>query len=353
MYKCINNIIVTAIFLLLLSCNKNTGQNVSFDLDSFVSNKVFTFEMGEKYIVDEQFVGVPSSIKIFKPGVFIVKENKVMHHINMIDMNRGISKQYITRGKGPGELIDVRDIEITGNNLLVSSISESKVIKLAYDTINSDFEITDILDFSGNGFMRAIPLHGGTQFLTQCAPISNNRVEIIDLDKNVLFSSDKFPSVNSSNNFTPNNAFFQSDITVSPDNKNIAVVSKSVDAIDLYDNNLKFKKEIVGPLGIETTFSVINTPAGNRFRQDPMYFVYETARSVDDIFFVSYNGIELNKDTDLTRYARNIFSFDWDGNPLVNYSFDFPVISFDVDWKNKKMFCLTHNPEPVILMFNL
>lgn len=68
---------------------------------------------------------------------------------------------------------------------------------------------------------------------------------------------------------------------------------------------------------------------------------------------IGYIGIRVESEEDFARQTNTVLSFGWDGKPLKAYEFESDIVSFDMDWKNNRMYCLANRPEPEILVYDL
>ena len=341
------------LLVFLVSCNRSAKDKLSFDLNSF-TEQALHYSDGQKYTTDDLFIGTATEIKVHPEGFIVIHDVKTEDQIQIIDLQNGSTELFIKRGQGPLELVSVRDVAIYNDDVWVSGMHEGRVIRLSFNRDLRKFEASEAFNLSKSNFFRALPL-ADNRFLILSKATSGKRMEIVDNQGGILREAGSFPEVPIQENFRLNNAFLQSEVAVAPNREHVAVVCKSIDYIDIYTTETwELKKRLRGPLGAEVEFAEIETPEGHKlFGQKPRFFIYDTAASNNDMFFVSYLGIEAKQGKDFEKYPQQIFSFDWNGQPLKCYHFDFPVHCFDVDWNNKKLYCITENPESEIVIFNI
>ena len=341
------------LLVFLVSCNRNANGKLSFGLDSF-TEQMLHYSEAQKYTTDDLFIGKATGIKVHPDGFIVIKDTKSEDQIQIIDLQNGSTELFIKRGQGPLELLSVRDVAIYNDDVWVSGMHEGRVIRLSFNRDLRKFEVSEAFNLSKSNFFRAFPL-ADNRFLILSDPTSGKRMEIIDNQGGILREAGSFPEIPIRGNFRLNNAFLQSAVTVAPNNEHVAVICYSIDYIDIYTTETwELKKRLRGPLGAEVEFAERETPEGHKlFGQKPLFFMYRTAASHNEMFFVSYNGIEAKSEKDFARRPQRIFSFDWNGQPLKCYHFDFPVHCFDVDWNNKKLYCITENPESEIVIFDI
>lgn len=335
------------------ACNVDTKDGLSFDLDSF-EQRTLSRDEAELLMPDSLLLGRPTDIDMHPEGFLVIKDVATEHPVAIIDMENMSVQQMLTKGRGPNEVLSARDLCIYGEDIWVSSFMEGKVVRLTLEPNTRKFHVAEEFTLSEK-FMRALPLTE-TEFLIMSDATSGKRMEMVTHDGKILRAVGSFPEIPTSGGFEINNAFVQSTITISPDRKHTALVCLSVDYIDIYDRDMKLAKRLRGPLGVECEFVAKEVPGGTRFFQEPTFNIYESSTSDDNAFYVGYKGVEIKTPADFEIDTYRILSFDWSGKPLTCYTLDTPVLCFDVDAENRKMYVVTKNPEtlePEILIYNL
>lgn len=125
------------------------------------------------------------------------------------------------------------------------------------------------------------------------------------------------------------------------------------DLIDIYDENGVLLKELHGPDHFFTQFKEFKD--GERIGSNAIPETYRDAFyspiNVGEEFFVLYNGKYIKK-PGYTLLPKDIFTFDWDGNPKRHFILDQGVSRITVDQKNKKIYGISNDPEYHIIEFN-
>jgi hypothetical protein len=88
----------------------------------------------------------------------------------------------------------------------------------------------------------------------------------------------------------------------------------------------------------------------------PKFRGYNSIAASENGFWLGYVGYEHQKgikprNSDFL--AKKIFNFSWDGNPKGQYDFEIPFNSFAIDHEGGKIYCLSFNPEPQVIMYNI
>jgi hypothetical protein len=341
-----------AIFLpfIFSSCHQ-TDKGLSFDGDSF-REVILNFSDAKKYTNDSLFLGNPLELKFHPEGFIVIHEFQLQKQVTVVDMKTGGVQQIVSRGRGPNEMLSARNIAVHNGDIWVTGQMDGKCVKLSLDKESRMFEIAGIVDLFDSQFTQAYPFADST-FLIMSNPISGLRMETVDREGYILREVGSFPEVPNNPGLVPTNAFFQSSVGISPDNRHVVVACKSIDYIDIYDGDVELVKRLHGPAGVRPVFEEVKLGGAVHFAQTPMFHAWRYISAQKDRFFVSYVGVEDTPGENKQSFADRIYSFDWRGNPLDCYRFDTPLVGYDVDWKGKKLYCVAHNPEPEILIFDL
>lgn len=343
----------SAVLLGLLSaaCNRNNQDTAAtFTLDSFEQIAV-PDNAGTPYRSDSLFLGSPRTIRFHPDGYLVLLDRTETGQVTVIDLETGDVQYLIKRGRGPEEVISVRDLVIRNKEIWISGMMDQKILKLVPEKARREFS-PQAACTAGEQFLRAVPFAEG-RLLTLASVSSGDRFHLLDGEGAVRDTIGSFPAVDQPG-ITPDNAVCQSDITVSPDNRHVAAACQSLEYIDIYDGEMNLQKRLQGPQGFEPSLRSRETEMGVRIHyQDPLCLVYSDIVSDNRQFMVGYIGVRVKSESDLGETIGTVLSFDWKGNPLKAYTFESDILSFDMDWKNNVMYCLANRPEPQIILYDL
>jgi hypothetical protein len=93
-------------------------------------------------------------------------------------------------------------------------------------------------------------------------------------------------------------------------------------------------------------------------RIEPEYSTYGNVIANENEFWVDYNGYKIEKGKKPSvqeQYSKQIFCFDWNGKPLRKIEFNYPILTFDVDWQGKMLYTMIwkkENPEIIVYSLN-
>ena len=214
------------------------------------------------------------------------------------------------------------------------------------------FYISDNLSLNDPTTLVGFALNDSTM-IGLCFP-DTNRLTIYDRNKNVN-KIGEFPLIYSSNQVEPNNNVFISFMAGGPNNKVVLACDKT-DILEIYDINKGLEKRLHGPRGIKIEAEAVDIGMGKIFKTTPPFRAFYNVVANEHEFCVGYVGyetIEGVKRSIEDAIPKRIFCFSWDGEPKREYVFDIPILSFDFDWENKKIYALTITPEAKIIVFDV
>jgi hypothetical protein len=76
-------------------------------------------------------------------------------------------------------------------------------------------------------------------------------------------------------------------------------------------------------------------------------WAYLCLKSTNDRIYALYSGKEKQHPSNYSN-AHILYSFDWNGNPLIKYVLDCDISSFDVDAEDKVVFAIQEENKSII-----
>ncbi|RZS94779.1 TolB-like protein [Cecembia calidifontis] len=146
----------------------------------------------------------------------------------------------------------------------------------------------------------------------------------------------------------------QGKIKSNPSKTRFVKAGTHVDFIDIIDIENEEVITVYGPIDELPEFRVsmnqgFQMPA---FDLSKLTLKYLDIYAGDKSFFALYSGKsfrEISEDSNLNR----LFEFDYDGKVLNHYQLDFPLIGFTVDEINRKIYGISTDMDPGIVLFDL
>lgn len=346
--KAICSLLIGVIFL--QSCKKvNSDLETDFEINSFP--KRYVLNNGNYLKNDSLLLGDSRWIRYHPDSFLIIQEMRNDKMLKIIDLKTGKVQEVLDKGRGPHEMVTAWGINIVDKDIWVYGGQLKKMIKLSYDE-ERKFYISDNISLDDPTSLVAHALNDSTIF-GLCYP-DKNRLTIYDRNRNVN-KIGGFPPIYSSNKVEPNNDIFSSFMAIGPDNKVVLACVKT-DILEIYDLNEGLEKRLQGPRGIKIEAEVVDVGMGKITTTKPPFRAFYNVVANEQEFCVGYIGYETIEGVKRSlddSYPKNIFCFSWDGKPKREYVFDIPIISFDFDWKNKKIYALTIDPEAKIIAYDI
>ena len=324
-----------AAFALALSCSDRENGELSYSLDSFAKGsleKVGDFDCESLGILN------PAVVKYHPSGNIILLERGVESQLKVINLSEKTVEGLLPRGRGPGEAVTPWDLSVdTDGTLWVSDMSTQKLVSFSMGDDGSFF-------FSGerklqSQFMRAMPF-GDEKSLIMSSSSSGNRMCLMDAAGIAVDTVGTFPYSDVLDKSVLRNSVFQSDISVAHDGE-VIVCCKSFNVIDVYEPDLSGCRRLVGPEPIDVGVVARETPMGVMYVQKPFVKVFDGVAAGRGEFMVGYVGAYTENSLETSTGAVKLLMFDIKGRPSVLFEPSGPFRSFDVDWKNKKVYILT------------
>ena len=338
---------------IIFACSSSKPDNVNFTEESF--SKKFFFSQGRIYKNDGLFLGLPIFLRFHPDSFLIVEEFGIPKLIKVVDLKNGEIQELLPQGKGPGEMIVAWGAEILGDSLYTYCGQLRKVIIFAPDS-NRKFNLRDEFKLEETQAENFYPLKPD---MFVC--LSN-----IGDDKRLTFLNNKGKIINKMGDYPPflnfeeikgDNEIFASRISSTPDGNKIVLACSKTDVLELYNTYKGLIKRIQGPLGIQMTVSRQDVGIGYMVRIEPRYDTYGNIVANENEFWVDYNGYKSEKGKqrpNTKQYSKQIYCFDWGGNPIRKIEFDYPIMTFDVDWEGEFLYTIVWRGEdPEIIVHSL
>ena len=232
MYPIYRAAVLLVISILCFSCRMTEdSETVVFRMEEFRTVEL-SYKEGEQVAIDGLEFGRPYTVRKHKDGFLFVREVKGDRQLKIIDLEEGTYTTSISKGRAWNELLSLRDISMTGEEVCLSSIMENKVLRLAYDVTERAFSPDTSMSIEGIQFMRIVPF--GDRYVTLSSGSSGTRMNILSETGSPVDTVGSFPTEGISGISNINNAVLQSDISVSPDLRHIVTAFRSIDYIDIY-----------------------------------------------------------------------------------------------------------------------
>ncbi len=340
--------------LLCFSCNtaKNKGEALSFPTVNDYQTLAFEIQN------DDHILGFPSDM-IFMDSALIIYSHKPHNCITVYDLKNNEVLETGRKGKGPGELLTPMGIirsNLNGKFFEIYDFSKKALFLFHTDSCRIHHEST-------------MPEEYRVKNLTtyQCA-FFNEQSHIT----NGLFDDHyQFQITDTLGNVKTQFG----DYNFNPDDKNGAM-NKSLayqGPFSLCGNKMAWacsSSMILQTYRLSNDYTV--TKVGSLLGSLPKYVPdnrgrgHSSALSADNIkgyldmattnerIYLLYSGKKYKKEDMSDAVKSNIIHvYDWQANPVEKIIIDKEIVNFAIDEAGRKIYGITHNPEPQIVYFQL
>ena len=281
-------------------------------------------------------------------GYILIADLAKGNMLQVVDVSsRKLYQTLISRGRANSELLGISEIRMDGEDIVVSSMMENKILRLALsDSLYVAASLTTERQFNN-----AVPYRDG--YLTVASGTSHNRMEVLDGTGMVVDTLGSFPDLGF-DAMAYNNALFLSKIAVSRDDGHIVLANMSVDIVDIYDGEGKLACRLLGPDHTLPEYERRDLGGAYMFLFNPDKISYTAAAATDTGFYLGRVGVVVKGKEDLLRAINSLYFFSWSGVPETRYVLDEELTTFAVDEKNGIIYGVTNSDgisEPELVSF--
>ncbi len=336
------------VIVFIHSCTSTEKSTVAFTDQSLPLDKL---DKSRSVNIEDTFLINPVSIEYHPKGYLIFLDSQSDYLVKILNINTGTVQKIVRKGRGPNECIHISKISVVNNDVWLHEPALRKMLRLKIDTLGF-FGITEELNMG----IQAGKFVALTNDLFVGTPFTRDRVAYFNRKGDLICKAGGFPkNINHSegDGILPN-VVFQTKITASPDGKYVALANLDVDVLEIYSDKGDIICLLSGPDGIETTVKPRNTGVGSTFPLDPLFFTYRDIKALPNEIWASYAGIEIKKgEMPDEIFPNKIYCFSWHGKPIRKIELDHRILSFVVDSKNMKLYCLVNTPSIKVIEYDI
>ena len=282
----------------------------------------------------------PSRIKFYNEKSVMIGEKRSRVILRLFDIETGICKDSITRGRGPGECLSAWDISVDddgkiiifdnlASKLLVFKPENDKFFSLV-DEIALIGYYTHIIPFKESGYL-ALPYQGGRFVKLSSQGIAEDTLG-------------SFPPIKGANNAI-NNISAQSLSSFSPEGDYLCSTFLSMNYIDIYSGGAdSLIKRIWGPERIIPSAKIVNVAGGYMYSIKPNKRVFSGLCTYDIGFIVGYERPSMKQQKKVG--FNELLFFDWNGNCYKMIHLPIDIKLFDIDWNHRRLLAITSEEDP-------
>lgn len=335
--------VATLIVLFLVSLYSDVHaivpKNRTFSLDDFQRIDVPAFEVLPVEILK------PGKIKCLGGNRVLTVEKYAQEMVVFRDFKTGKTHKFVSKGRGPRECLNIRDITTYGDSVYFSSIDDRKILVFHLDAKKG---IVYSHEYNYDPWcIRAIPLPSGGIL---CLPMIDGRFIRIIGGKTENLGS--FPPLKGAK-VALNNISVQSMIAATSDGVHLCSAYQTIDCIEIYSNDFKSMLRLEGPAKYVAKVKVSETPAGTSFSIEPTINTFNALSVSDKGFIVGYIGQLFKEGDEVPRNIGDLLYFDWEGNCLKRFHLPEEVVYLDIDWEEGRMIGVTGGDVPKLVSSKL
>ena len=331
--------------LFFSSCKKKTNQPGQFSFSDFKKEQGLT---GRPIQLTNLHLGTDLTIIPEKNLILIIDLGEDSAHVKAYDLRTfKFIKAFIKKGVGLNEQLDCNKLQYDNAAKYLYAVDRSKGKIFQYN-------IDDILDpkklvfpkadltLDNHGLFKPLLLPTGN-FVDYSVPVAKQPLSVFSFygpDGTPLFKRGKFPKIEQDYNPTEVKTAFEGQFFISKDGKHIVLSCFNADYIDIYDSVGNLQHRAHGPELFEPVVSTMAKFGGKMIVNDEgSHFAYASPKMTGDSLLVLYQG----KDVPAGPYhEKKLLLFNQKLQPKVLYNLTQPIFLFDIDWKTKTLYALTH-----------
>ncbi len=331
MYKIITTLII--ILFLFINC-KNKKTNLTEDKMSFSRfPQTDNLSFSKVYDYKEGIIGI---IQLIDSNLIILNvNNSAKYFINNYSLNRvKLSNGHIRRGKGPGEAIGIIKIGINKKKLWLQDVPLQKILTIDIKSLLSNKPTTDfITEYKIKNHYYMIGFKDTIHYFGIGNKNSSFKIQEVSLTSNKVTKEYGRISTSNNMNLSAYKSVYQSFIYVKPTGDKIVLPYRYLDAIDIFDINSNTELLTHGPEGYDVDY-ILDGKDMIRTEKTRLSFVNGTV--TNDYIYLAYSGLKWKEKN--SNFAKNIYVYDWNGNPVKKLNLDRLVGGFTVSDDNKTIY---------------
>lgn len=352
------------LFLLTITSCWNSFSNGIVEIDdidySFADKDFTNVKEIRSTLFNDSMVHNPARIALFDSVLFSVDTSQSDDYIvRIFSVNDGTYYgSLFRRGNGPKEVLSVDNITFSNNIFWAYDITSQKWIGNDFEDIfnkkvNDEKKVIDFKSLSYMGVNDPQWVENG--FVANNLLKYKERFTFYTPEGKIAYSVFN-PKFHFEESFaSPILAdIFSTHLTVTPDQKKVILAGRYLDVIEIYNTEGKLLKILKGPkdnfdFKFDKERSIQNSVL---IKSQESCRAYLKVRATQDRIYALYSGKE-KRDKEHYSYSKVLYVFSMEGEPIIKYSLDVPIIDFVVDETRHKIFAVAGSPEAELVSFDI
>lgn len=328
-----------------ICCKKKTNQPGQFSFNDFKKQQSLT---GSPQQLENLHLGTDLTVIPEKDLLLVIDVRNDSSYVNAYRLKTlKFIKAFVKKGVGPNEQLDCNKLQYdkAAKYLYAVDRSKGKIFQYAIDDIidpkKAVFPKSD-LTLDNKGLSKPLLLSNGN-FADYSIPKPNQSPFVFSFysaDGTPLFKRGHFPTLEENYSSSEIRTAFEGQFFSSKDGKHIVLSYFNGDYIDIYDSIGKLQHRVHGPEIFEPAVSTTSKYGGKMIiNNEGSHFAYASPKISGDSVLVLYQG----KGAPEGAYHEDkLLLFNQKLQPEVLYNLIQPIFLFDVDWRTKTLYALTH-----------
>ena len=191
-------LILLLITLMSLSCHQRDKKHNYFAASQ--QNNLVATQTNERLLFDtdaeilefeDMFLADPHTITYHKDDYLLLQDKLKSNLLLIIDLEQKKAYRKINQGRAENELIYLAGLILKDSDIYAYSLSESKLLKLAYDKTTRNFIFSNSITFPRQ-FMKCAPTDKG--YITLASGSSGERIFLWDNNMEVTDTLGSYPT---------------------------------------------------------------------------------------------------------------------------------------------------------------
>jgi hypothetical protein len=260
---------------------------------------------------------------------------------------------FIPFGNAPNEVLNVNNLQFQDSLVWISDrdrqqVNKYKLIQFLKEDEVVPFEIKKIEE----SFERLLITQD--KLITNSLHHVRSRFSFYDLQGNFIESKGELPDAGiQMTDFELHESCF-CNMVINPDDESVFVAYMNTDLVEIYDSNGNLKTRIHGPDKFYSIKKEVSSGDMQRVSsiEGRTRDAYYSPVAFEDEIWTIYNGKYFDRTIENSFLCNCIIVFDWDGNPIRQYTTDIGFYSLAIDRKNRVFYGITLSPEYTFVKFN-
>lgn len=294
----------------------------------------------------------PYMIQVINDSILAVADSRNQSLVYLINQVSNTGRNVVERGEGPEELTELTTMIYNNGELSASGFNDGKILRFDIDCDSLNLKLSNSAKVPFQP-LRSLMINDSTVFALS-PNFSGHRYSVYHVDNGMTEHIDKFPLDSITLNVNPDNNFMQADVSISPDNKHIAIANRYWPIIEIIDTDGFDIRKYLGPMPVSGEIEKVENDNYYSYSQKPKCHMWDGIEIKNKSIYAGFNGYcrfpgEENNNPGVKR----IYSFSIKDGPQKIYCFDSPIDAFTVDEDNNVIYTIQNNPEPSIMKYNL